>query len=397
MNRLTYITKTVWVLSLVSLFTDTASEMLYPVMPVYLKSIGFSVIYIGLLEGIAEATAGLSKGYFGKRSDQSGRRAPFVQAGYALSALSKPLLGLFTAPVWIFGARTLDRLGKGIRTGARDAILSDQALEGNKGRIFGFHRSMDTLGAVLGPSLALVYLYFFPGRYRQLFFIAFLPGVLAVLASLLIKDSRGPLTKAPGTAGFFSFLAYLQSSPPAYRRLLIGLLAFALVNSSDVFLLLRARQSGLSDLMVIEIYIFYNIIYALSSFPLGILGDRAGLRTVFLLGLSLFALVYAAMTLVHGLTGFAVLFLLYGIYAGATDGISKAWISRISAPKEMATAIGTYTAFQSIAALLASFFTGLIWYRFGSGAALMMSACLTLLVIVYFLADPSFQADRRAR
>ena len=153
------ISKTVWVLSIVSLLTDTASEMLYPILPIYLKTIGFSVALIGILEGVAEAIAGLSKGYFGKLSDLSGKRVHFVQIGYLLSAISKPMMAIFIYPLWIFFSRTLDRFGKGIRTGARDAILSEQAIPQTKGKIFGFHRSMDTLGAVLGPSLALLYLY----------------------------------------------------------------------------------------------------------------------------------------------------------------------------------------------------------------------------------------------
>src|SRR4249919_1630514 len=158
-----YLTRTIWILSLISLLTDVASEMLYPIMPIYLKSIGFSVLLIGILEGIAEATAGLSKGYFGKLSDNSRKRVPFVQLGYALSALSKPMMAVFVYPAWIFLARTVDRLGKGIRTGARDALLSDEATPATKGRVFGFHRSMDTLGAVAGPALALLYLHFYPG------------------------------------------------------------------------------------------------------------------------------------------------------------------------------------------------------------------------------------------
>ena len=155
------LTRTILLVSFVSLFTDIASEMLYPVMPVYLTSIGFSVMLIGILEGIAEAVAGLSKGYFGQSSDVMGRRVPFVRGGYALSALSKPMMALLTWPWWIFLARTLDRLGKGIRTGARDAILSDETIPENKGKVFGFHRSMDTVGAAIGPVIALVFLYFY--------------------------------------------------------------------------------------------------------------------------------------------------------------------------------------------------------------------------------------------
>ena len=153
-----FITKTIILVSFVSLFTDIASEMLYPVMPVFLKSIGFSVLLIGVLEGVAEATAGLSKGYFGNLSDNLGRRVSFIQWGYLLSAISKPMMALFTFPIWIFSARTIDRLGKGIRNSARDALLSDESKPETKGKVFGFHRGMDTLGAAIGPILALIYL-----------------------------------------------------------------------------------------------------------------------------------------------------------------------------------------------------------------------------------------------
>ena len=161
MNRKIF-TRAVWIVSIVSLLTDISSEMLYPVMPVYLKSIGFSVLLIGLLEGLAEAIAGLSKGYFGKLSDVTGKRVPFVRLGYLMSSVSKPMLAMFVYPLWIFFARTIDRFGKGLRTSARDAILSEESTPENKGKIFGFHRGMDTLGAVLGPVAALIYLDFYP-------------------------------------------------------------------------------------------------------------------------------------------------------------------------------------------------------------------------------------------
>ena len=182
------ITRTIWILSLVSLFTDVASEMLYPVMPVFLRTIGFSFVLIGVLEGFAEAVAGLSKAYFGKRSDITGKRLPFVQFGYALSAISKPMMAAFIYPLWIFFARTIDRLGKGLRTGARDAMLSDECTTENKGKVFGFHRSMDTMGAVLGPAIALLYLYYNPANYKTLFIIAFFPGMIAILFTLFIKE-----------------------------------------------------------------------------------------------------------------------------------------------------------------------------------------------------------------
>ena len=375
--------RNVWILSLVSLFTDMASEMLYPVMPVYLKSIGFSIIFIGMLEGVAEAVAGLSKGYFGHWSDTSGRRLPFVQIGYGLSALSKPMMAVLAHPLWVFFARTTDRLGKGIRTGARDALLSDEATPTTKGRIFGFHRSLDTLGAVIGPLLALFYLQLNPGDYRTLFLLAFLPGLLAIVCTILVRESRKSRAVTSGKPRFWDFINYWQRGPVAYRRVVSALILFALFNSSDVFLLLKIKEAGCSDQMVIGIYIFYNLVYALSAYPLGILADRIGMKRVFSGGLLLFAAVYAGMAFAHTSYAFIGLFFLYGIYAAATEGVAKAWISNISAKKDTATAIGTYTAFQSLAALLASSLAGGIWYWKGSGATFLLSAVVALGIAVY--------------
>lgn len=383
-----YITRPVLILSLVSLLTDTASEMLYPVLPIYLKSIGFSVVMIGILEGIAEATAGLSKGYFGRLSDVTGQRAVFVQAGYALSAVSKPMMAFFVIPVWIFFARTLDRLGKGLRTGARDAILSDEADHKHKGKVFGFHRSMDTLGAVIGPLAALIYLYYFPEDYISLFFIAFIPGLLAVSASLLIKDKNAGQAISPRRVSFSASFKYWKDSPKNYRNLVTGLLFFALFNSSDVFLLLKAKQSGLSDSLVIGIYIFYNLVYAVFALPMGVLADKLGLKRVFITGLMLFAAVYFGMSFDVGVYGFFGLFFLYGVYAAATEGISKAWIAQISDSKDMGTAIGTYAGLQSICLLIASSFAGWVWYQFGPDALFVMAGLTTVGVIFYMAGVP---------
>jgi len=378
------ISKTVWVLSIISLCTDAASEMLYPVMPVYLKSIGFSIVFIGLLEGIAEAIAGLSKGYFGKLSDVSGKRVPFVQLGYTLSAISKPMLAFFINPIWVFFSRTTDRLGKGIRTGARDALLSDEATPETKGKIFGFHRSMDTLGAVIGPAIALIYLYFNPSQYKNLFLLAFIPGLLAIVSTLFLIQKNNPAPKEKQKVSFFSFLNYWKQSDSRYRKLLIGLLVFALFNSSDVFLLLKVKEAGINDTYVIGIYIFYNLIYSLSALPMGILADKLGMKKIFITGLVIFSIVYAGMGLTTELWWFVILFLLYGIYAAATEGIAKAWISNISDKKDTATAIGTYTGFQSICSLLASTISGLIWFEYGSTTAFLTIAIISLIVFIYF-------------
>ena len=378
-----HISRTVWILSMVSLFTDMASEMLYPIMPIYLKTIGFSIVLIGVLEGLAEATAGLSKGYFGKLSDVTGKRVPFVRLGYAFSSISKPMMAVFQFPIWIFFARTIDRFGKGIRTGARDAILSDEATPETKGTVFGLHRSMDTLGAVIGPALALLYLYYNPEQYKTLFYIAFIPGLLAVLTTFLLKDKRKPQPVIKVSTPFFSFLHYWKLSPTAYKKLVGGLLLFTLFNSSDVFLLLKAKQAGLTDIMVIGVYIFYNLVYALCAFPVGVLADKLGLKRIFVFGLAVFAIVYFGMSVTTNLYLFFALFFLYGIYAAATEGISKAWISNITSSKDTATAIGTYSGLQSICTMLASSLTGLIWYSFGASAAFLTTAIAAILVMVY--------------
>ncbi len=353
-------------------------------MPIYLESIGFSILMIGLLEGLAEATAGLSKGYFGKFSDNSGKRVPFVQLGYLLSAISKPLLVLFLNPAWVMFARTLDRFGKGIRTGARDAILSDEATPATKGKVFGFHRTLDTLGAVIGPLIALIYLYYYPQNYKTLFFFAFIPGMVAVVGSFLLKDKKSDIQKEKKKTSLLSFLKYWKESPADYRKLLIGLLLFTLFNSSDVFLLLKAKQAGLSDAMVIGVYIFYNLIYASFSLPLGILADKIGLKKVYVLGLILFAIVYFGMSISDNIYMFATIFFLYGLYSAATEGISKALISNISDKKDTATAIGTYAAFQSICNMLASTIAGLIWFQFGASVTFVLTGVVTIVVVIYF-------------
>jgi MFS family permease len=358
--------------------------MLYPIMPIYLKSIGFSIVLIGILEGVAEATAGLSKGYFGKLSDNSGRRVPFVQIGYAFSAISKPMMALFIYPLWIFFARTIDRFGKGIRTGARDAILSDEATPQTKGKVFGFHRSMDTIGAVIGPALALLYLYYFPEDYKTLFFIAFIPGLFALIASFYLREKKKNIAEIKITTSFFSFLHYWKTSPVIYRKVVIGLLAFTLFNSSDVFLLLKVKQAGFTDAGVIGVYIFYNLIYALFAFPVGIIADKISLKNIYVIGLALFAIVYFGMSFNNNIYIFFALFFLYGIYAAATEGISKAWISNITENKDTATAIGTYSGFQSICTMIASSLAGLIWYQFGAASAFITTGIVTVLVIIYF-------------
>ncbi|HTA82181.1 MAG TPA: MFS transporter [Bacteroidia bacterium] len=382
------ITRTIWILSLVSLFNDIASEMLLPIMPIYLKSIGFTVVIIGVLEGLAEAVSSLSKGYFGKISDKYGHRAAFVKWGYALSAISKPIMVLFVNPLWVFFSRTLERLGKGIRTAPRDAILADESAHGDRGRVFGFHRSMDTVGAAIGPSIALLYLYFHHEQYKTLFYIAFFPGIIVVLMTLGLKDKHPkaePRSKSKPKIGFFSQFKYWKESTPAYRALVSGLLFFALFNSADAFLILKMKESGIDDTMVIVIYIFYNLVFALTSFPIGIIGDKVGFKTMMLIGLLIFGFVYFGMAFANSKVTYFILFFCYGLYYACTDGISKAWISKTCEKKDTATALGVFSGLQSICTFVASSLAGFIWYKFGSVYVFCMAGAVAFLVIVYLL------------
>jgi MFS family permease len=380
------INRTVWILSLVSLFADVASEMLYPVVPVYLKQIGFSVLLIGILEGIANFTAGLSKGYFGKLSDEKGLRIPFIKGGYFLSAVSKPMMAAFIYPLWIFFARTIDRLGKGLRTAARDALLSQNATPQTKARVFGFHRSMDTLGAAIGPALALLLLLLFPGQYALIFLIAFVPGLVSVALIFLLKEKKEPASTL-GKGTFFSFFKYWKIATPEYKKLVIGLLFLALFNSSDIFLLLKTKEITGSDQLTIGVYILYNVVFAIASYPLGILADRTGIRTVFFSGLLIFALVYFLFGMSNSVYVIFGAFFLYGIYAAATEGIVKAWITNMAHTSNTATAIGFYTSCESICTLLASVIAGLIWTSFGSSATFFITAMAAIVVFFYlFLA-----------
>ena len=371
-------------MSLVSLFADVASEMLYPIIPVYLKEIGFSVLLIGILEGVANFTSGLSKGYFGKLSDEKGLRLPFVKLGYFFSAVSKPMMAVLVYPLWIFFARTIDRLGKGLRTAARDALLSQNATKETKARVFGFHRSMDTLGAAIGPAMALLFLIFYPKQYKTVFLLAFIPGIISVALVFLLKEKKEPGSTL-GKGNFFSFFRYWKIASTDYKKLVVGLLFFALFNSSDLFLILKTKQITGSDRLTIGAYILYNVVFALASYPLGAVADKIGIKKVFFGGLGLFVLVYFLFGITNSATVLFAAFFIYGIYAAATEGITKAWITNMAHTSNTATAIGFYTSCESFCTLLASVIAGALWDKLGSSATFFITSAAAAVVIVYFI------------
>lgn len=370
------ISRQVFILGMVSLFTDIASEMLYPVMPIFLTAVlGSSMAVVGIIEGTAEFIAGLLKGYFGRLSDKVGKRSIFIVIGYGLSAISKPLPGIFQNIPTVLFSRVADRTGKGIRTAPRDALLGSYS-NGNSGAVFGFHRGMDTLGAAIGPFVALVLLHYFPNNFQLIFLLAFIPSTIAVLFTMLVKDK--PIESKLRSRKNYS--EFWKSAPKTYKKLLLLITIFSLVNSSDVFLILKSRDVSDSSTLAIFGYIFYNLIYAAASYPLGGLSDKFGKRKVYSFGLIIFSLVYFGFALAPEIEFIWILFAFYGIYAASTEGISKAWVSDLIPNEQRGSAIGLLTMMTSLSIMFGSFITGILWDMYGSSAPFLVSAVVSLTI-----------------
>ena len=375
------IPKQVIILGLVSLFTDIASEMLYPVTPIFLTTVlGASMALVGIIEGIAEFIAGFLKGYFGKISDKFGKRSIFITIGYGLSALVKPLPGIFPFIPAVLVSRVGDRIGKGIRTAPRDALLASYA-NGNTGAIFGFHRGMDTLGAAIGPVSALVLLHFYPNNFKLIFLVAFVPSIIAVGFTTIVKDKITAIKRKQTQR----YSTLWKSAPSEFKVVLVLITIFSLVNSSDVFLILKSQNVSHSGTMAIIGYIFYNLVYAVASYPLGKVADKFGKRNVYIAGLIIFSAVYWGFAVSPDLQLIWSFFVLYGLYAASTEGVAKAWVSDLIPDNVRGTAIGLLTMLSSFAMMLGSFITGVLWDQFGSSIPFMVSSIVSLIVAIVFL------------
>ena len=375
------IPRQVIILGWVSLFTDIASEMLYPVTPLFLTTVlGTSMAVIGIIEGIAEFTAGLLKGYFGRLSDKSGKRSKFVSIGYSLSAIAKPLPGIFPYLSTVVLSRVTDRIGKGIRTAPRDALLAAYA-NGNTGVIFGFHRAMDTLGAAIGPIIALIWLHFYPKDFIPIFLFAFIPSIIAVGLTIFVKNKTivsHEKTKEP-------YFLFWKNAPSGFKTIIFLITIFSLVNSSDVFLILKSQEvSHLNSLAIIG-YIFYNLIYAAASYPIGRLSDKLGKKKVFIVGLFIFSAVYLGFAIFPNQGIMWGLFAFYGIYAASTEGVAKAWVSDLIPDKNRGTAIGLLTMLSSFAMMLGSVIAGYLWDTFGSSVPFLLSSGVSFIVGIVFI------------
>lgn len=371
----------------VSFWTDVASEMVYPVVPLFLASVlGAPATALGAIEGVAEAIVSLMKGWSGWHSDRSGERVPLIRLGYGLGALSKPLLALAFAWPMVFAARAVDRLGKGLRVSARDALVADAADPRAIGRAYGYGRMMDTFGAMTGTFVALGLLWLLPGSYRAIFFLATAPGIFAVWLTFRLREAASPAAVSGKAPRRPCLREALRAQPAAYWRTLAPLALFALANSSDAFLLLRARGLGLGDMEVVLAYALFNLVYAASAYPLGALGDRLGRWPMLCCGWALYAGVYWAMASATA-ESLWWLFPVYGLYMGLTDGASKALIAVQTEPCTRGVAIGLFQMTMGLMTLCGSLLAGLLWdacgpasaFRLGGAAALAALAALLIL------------------
>ncbi|GAA6756601.1 MFS transporter [Thermus thalpophilus] len=373
----------VYLLGLVSFLMDVASEMVYPLLPLFLTSLGAGAGTLGLVEGIAEATASLFKVVGGRVSDRVGRRKPLLLLGYGLPAFLRPILALAQSPGHVLLYRFLDRLGKGLRTAPRDALLAESVDKGALGRAYGLHRGLDTLGATVGPFLAFLLLPHL--GVRGVFWLSAIPAFLAWLTLLRVTEP-GP-ARAAHTPPPPLRLDYLKTLPAAYRRFLLVSGIFALALSSNAFLLLRLKDLGLSQEEVTLAYTGYNLLYALLSYPLGGLADRVGLRRVVALGFALYALVYLGFAWTQTALGGVALLLLYALYSAAFEGSSRAYLATLVPQEAKATAIGLYHTVVGVLLFPASLIFGWLWQGYGPALAFAVGAGLALGALLLFLLD----------
>ena len=357
MSSAVWLTRNVRVLSAVSFLQDAASELLYPLLPIYLTVVlGAPPSVVGAIEGAAEGAASLTKIGVGPLGDRFGKR-PLITTGYGMAALGKVIVALAVAWPGVLAGRVVDRLGKGIRGAPRDALLVEGIESGSRGKVFGFHRTMDTLGAVVGPLIGLAGYELLDHRIKPLLLVAIVPAVLSVLLIVLVREN--PKTK-PATARPPLFSG-MRELPRRFWRVTAVVIGFGLVNFPDALLLLRLNEIGFGVVGVILAYVTYNLVYAAFSFPAGMLSDKLPRYAVFGFGLVFFAIGYIGLGLTTNHAAAWVLIGLYGVFTACTDGVGKAWASSLVGPDRQATAQGVFQGGSGLAILVAGIWAGLLW------------------------------------
>ncbi len=376
------IPRNVVVLGLVSFFNDLSAEMVYPIIPIFLTTVlKTSVPVVGVIEGIAEATASIGKYVFGALSDYFQKRKVFVVLGYSLGALSKLLIGLAASWPLVLFARFIDRSGKGLRTAPRDSLLLENTTPNNRGMIFGFHRALDSLGAVFGPILGLLFLYLMKENMRLVFYLAFIPSAIAVVILMLsVREKTHTVEKEKR-----HFVKIdLKSLNPNLKTFLIVSFIFSLGNSSDAFLILRAKDLGLTTIMVTLTYVLYNVFQAAFATPAGQLADKVGARKVFAAGLLIFSIVYFLFGFIKDPAYLWIIFPVYGLYIAFTDGVSKAYVSQFIEKKESGSYFGLYQTLMAIGIFLASSIGGILWSKINPSATFYYGSIMSAIALIVF-------------
>lgn len=375
----------VWLLGWVSLATDAATELVYPLLPFFLtRVLHAGAVSLGVIEGAAEAANSLLKIWAGRVADRSRRKRPLVLVGYSVSSLARPFIALTTTWMQVFTVRVLDRVGKGVRSAPRDAMLASWATPTTRGKVYGFHRGMDHVGAIIGPTLASVFLFFYPDRYRLLFGLTIIPGAIAVALIFLVRepDAEQAVLKTRATPVVAQDLSPGAASAPlpqSFNRFMLVLALFTLGNSTDAFLLLRLTDAAGTVRFVPLMWAALHVVKASVSMAAGSWSDRIGRRTVITIGWLVYAVVYAGFALSTGILALFGWFLLYGFYFGFAEGTEKALVADLTPAERRGFAFGIYNAVTGVGALAASVFFGLVWNAYGTTAAFGLGAAIALL------------------
>lgn len=376
------IPKQVIVLSFVSLLNDISSEILYPILPIFITEVLHAPIYvIGLIEGIAEGLSSVFKLLFGILSDRLQKRRIFIILGYICSIIYKILVAF--ASIWpiVLVSRVIDKLGKGLRVASRDALLLSYSNKNNRGYIFGFHRSMDSLGAVIGPFTALILLSIFNLNIRTILYIAIIPALLTLTLIFFIKDKKEQIIAKEKQTVHFS----LKTLSPNFKLFLLSLAFLSLSNSSDAFLILRSKDLGLGLNLIIIAYILYNLVYSVLSSPVGIIADKFGAKKMFILGILIYAFVYFSFALNTNPLFVFFLFIIYGAYIAITDTLSSTIIGSFVKVENAASAYGIQQLIQGLFTLLASFIGGILWSSISYRATFYFTVISALISIMIFI------------
>lgn len=371
--------KNIILLGMVSLFTDLSTQMIYPLIPEFLVSIGARKALIGIIEGIAESTASLFRPVFGRLSDKLRKRKLFIYLGYGLSTVSKPFL--FFANTWptVLFIKFFERMGKASRTPARDALISTSVSTLKKGKAFGFHRAMDRIGAIGGPIIAMLILFFFNNNVRLVFLLSVVPAAVAIFFIKFVRET------APGkdTSANIKQKSSLRNMP--FVLFLVSIIIFNLGNSSNAFLILKAREEGLVIFLIPVIWIVYNIFCSLSSPLFGTLSDKVGRKPIIITSFIYYSIIYFLFAISDSLWSVWVLFGAYGIYYGLSDGIFRAYIADLVNCDQRATAYGLFNTGIGLALFPASIIMGIVWDIYGSRWAFIISSLFSLLGFLIFL------------